>query len=343
MKTYKLNCEILSPIHIGSGNEIDPLNYLIAGGRLHRISFEDFVAGLNDEQRAKFENLIDKGTLIDLRKFVEEKIDKDRDTVYSIEVSPKVDGLYKAKINDIQNQLLISPFIRSEGEATPLIPGSSVKGAIRTAVVSELAVKSDLPKPKEPRDEYTFESRVLGYKDAKDDPFRGIKIRDKFLQKDNTIVRDVRNMSKKRGGSLMKNDIQIICEVSHSSLTDKTVDFISEISFDDKLFNTKFLSRTITMEQIIKSCRDFYSDKMNQEHKKFYAGSEIEKISTQLLNTPLNDDSFLLRIGRFSGVESVTLDKYRNPKPPGNKAVWGTSRNLAEGLYPMGWVKVTVS
>jgi hypothetical protein len=50
-----------------------------------------------------------------------------------------------------------------------------------------------------------------------------------------------------------------------------------------------------------------------------------------------------MRLGRFSGVESVTLDNYRNPKPPGGKTIWGTSRNLTEGLYPMGWVKVEVS
>jgi hypothetical protein len=88
---------------------------------------------------------------------------------------------------------------------------------------------------------------------------------------------------------------------------------------------------------------DFYKDKMEQEHKIFYKGSEVEKISDQLLNISFDDNSFLLRLGRFSGVESVTLDKYRNPKPSGKKSVWGTSRNLAEGLFPIGWIKVTVS
>jgi CRISPR-associated protein Csm5 len=343
MKTHRLHFEILSPVHIGSGQEIDPLNYLIAGGRLCRISFDDFIAGLNDEQRTKFENLIDKGNLIDLRKFVEANINKERDTVYSVEVSQKVDGLYKAKINDIQNQLLISPFIRSEVDTIPLIPGSSIKGAIRTAVISELAAKSNLPKPKEPRDEYAFESKVLGYKDGKDDPFRGIRIRDCSLQDGDTIVREVRNISKKKGSSLQPNNIQIICEVSQSSVTGKTVEFDTEVSFDNDLYSTKFLSATITLEQVIRSCRAFYKDKMDYEHKRFYKNSEIDKISSQLLATPLDEQSFLLRLGRFSGVESVTLDNYRHPKPPGNKAIWGTSRNLVEALYPMGWVKVTVS
>ncbi|MBI5142700.1 MAG: hypothetical protein HZA20_11020 [Nitrospirae bacterium] len=48
-------------------------------------------------------------------------------------------------------------------------------------------------------------------------------------------------------------------------------------------------------------------------------------------------------LGRFSGAESVTLDGYRNPRPPGNRRVWGTSRFMVEQMYPLGWVKVSVN
>lgn len=342
MKTYKLHCEVLSPIHIGSGGEIDPLSYIIDASRLYGISFDKFVYSMSTEDRESFEEIIDKGNLLEIRKFVAGHIDKERDTIFSIEVSPKVASLYKAKIADIANQLLLHPFIRTEGDSVPLMPGSSMKGAIRTALISEMAKNSNLPKPRDAREEYGFESAVLGFKDGKDDPFRGIRLRDKILQRDDTIVRDVKNVSRKKGG-LESNNIQIVCEVTHARVTGKGVSFDTEMSFDDELYSTKFLSWTFNMEQVIKSCKDFYKDKMEQEHKKFYKGSEVEKISLQLLNLPCDDRSFLLRLGRFSGVESVTLDEYRNPKPPGNKSVWGTSRNLAEGLYPMGWVKITVS
>ncbi len=237
---------------------------------------------------------------------------------------------------------MISPFIRTKGEVIPFIPGSSLKGAIRTAIISELAQTSKLQKPKDIREEYEFESKVLGFKDGKNDPFRGLKLRDSCLQKDDTIVKEVKNVSKK-DGKLQINDIQIICEVSHSYITGKSVEFETELSFDDSLFSTNFLSKVLTKEQIVKSCANFYKDKMEKEHNKFYKNSESENYSIKLLNASLDENSFLLRIGRFSGVESVTLDNYRNPRPPGNKAVWGTSRNLVEGLYPMGWMMVTMS
>lgn len=342
MKTFRLGFEILSPIHIGSGNGIDPLDYIIKEARLYRLSLENLIIGMDDIERERFEELINKGDLMEIRKYISERINTERDSLYSVEVSQEVMNLYNTKIGDIQNQLLISPFIRTEGGARPLIPGSSIKGAIRTAVISELAKNSNLPKPKDFKEEKEFESKVLGYKDGKDDPFRGIKIRDKTLPEDSTIIRRVRNVSKKEGG-LQPNEIQIICEVSHSYITGKPLKIETSISFDDSLFSTNFLSMVLTKGQVIKSCRDFYRNKMEMEHNKFYKNSKVESLSTQLLETPFDEDSFLLRIGRFSGVESVTLDNYRNPKPPGNKRVWGTSKNIVEGIYPMGWVKVTVS
>lgn len=343
MNEYKLKCDILSPIHIGTGQEIDPLNYIIEGGRLYKISFMKFVTLMNDAERLRFETLLTRGNLVEIRRYIAENINKEKDSAYSIEVSPAVESLYRLKLGEIQNQLLIHPFIRTQGEYLTLIPGSSIKGALRTAIVSGLAKQSNLPRPKDIMEEFGFESKVLGYKDGKNDPFRAIKIRDQSLQKDDMIVREVRNASKRNGGDLQTNEIQIICEVSHSSITGRQVKFDTVISFDEELFATKFLSKTFTIEQIIKSCKNFYRDKMEYEHKKFYRTSDVEKFSAELLDVQIDETSFIMRLGRFSGVESVTLDNYRNPKPPGRKGIWGTSRNLAEGLYPMGWMKVKVS
>jgi len=340
MKKYTLLCDLLSPIHIGVGDEIDPLTYIIEGENLYKISLKDFVSNMNNDTREKFENLINKNDLIGMRSFITETIDIDRDSSYSVAVDPTVRNLYAAKIDDIQNQLLINP----EHDERPLIPGSSIKGAIRTAIVSELAKASNLPKPKNSREESQFESKVLGYKDGKDDPFRGIKIRDAFLEKNSTIIRQVINVSKDgvEEGALKVNDIQMIYEVTHSMISGRLVNFETELLIDESLFSAGFLSKNLALNDIIRSCTKFYQPKILEEHEKFYKGSCSEPCSKQLIETPLDGHSLLLRVGRFSGVESVTLDKYRNPKPFGNKNIWGTTRNLAEGLYPMGWLKINI-
>ncbi len=342
MTRYRFRCEVLSPIHIGSGSEMEPLNYMVRANRLSSIAMDRFVGALGDDLRAHFEALIDAGDLAGIRRFVFEHANVENHADYTVEVSDGVAGLYRSRLKDIQNQLLISPFIRSRGAAYPFIPGSSIKGAIRSALVSAGAGRSNIPKPANAKEEREFESKVFGCRDPKDDPLRGIRVRDTALGADSTVIREVRNASKKEGEPLALNSIQIICEVTHSRLTGQPLSFDTEISFDDLLFSTGFLRKSFAPRDIGSACNEFYGPKMQDEHYRFYKGSFAESCSTELLNYELDGGSFRLRVGRFSGVESVTIDGYRNPRPPGKKNLWGTSRNLAEGKYPMGWLKVTL-
>ncbi len=84
MNSFKLKCEILAPIHIGPGHEIDPSSYIITNSKLNKISFENFIVSMDDAQRERFEILINKGDLIEIRKYVTENINKDRDIIYYI-------------------------------------------------------------------------------------------------------------------------------------------------------------------------------------------------------------------------------------------------------------------
>jgi hypothetical protein len=72
--------------------------------------------------------------------------------------------------------------------------------------------------------------------------------------------------------------------------------------------------KKIWLEEIITSCRKFYQDKMEYEHLRFHKGHKSESVSERLCDTPLDDNETFIRLGRFSGIESVTLDKYRDPK-----------------------------
>lgn len=343
MKTFELRCDVLSPLHIGTGKEIEPLSYVIKDCRLHLISFERLMCAFDETQRADFEARINKGDLVEIRRFTAEAMLQYGNALYTVETSEEVAAMYNAKIGDIKNQLIIHPFIRTG--LKPVIPGSSIKGAIRTAIVSEFARRKKLTRPSGYRAECEFESKALGYRDAKDDPFRCLKVRDAQIEADDIIVRKVVNVSRKKGGPLQENSIQIVCEVTHSRLSGKDAAFGVGLLMDDKLAATGFTGSAFSISDIIECCGAFYGDKVRMEHDKFYKGGTMaQAFSGRLVSglDSLKQNEFLLRVGRFSGVESVTLDTYRNPRPPKQMTIWGTSRNLAEGLYPMGWIKVTV-
>ncbi len=338
MIRYLFKCKTLSPIHIGAGSDIEPLNYIIRGSRLHAIRMGGFICGLEDRKRSEFEGLIDAGNLTGIRKFLFENAEVENCSDFSTEVSPEVAGKYRSRLEDVQNQLLISPFIRDKCSGMPFLPGSSIKGAIRTALVSMAAKRKGLPNPAGPREEREFESKALGYRDPKNDPLRGMKIRDAMMSDGSTVVREVVNACIKKGGRLVSNSLAMTCEVTGSLLTGEPLRLDVEILFDDLLYATDFLGSRLGPRDIMAACNEFYRPKMLEEHKRFYKGSDAEPCSAELLNHTPDAKSFLVRLGRFSGVESVTLDNYRSPRPPGRSKVWGTSRNLAEGKYPMGWL-----
>jgi len=342
MIKYSLKCEILSPLHIGTGEGIEPFYYIIKEHKFYKISLDNFLFELPSDDRTAFERLIDEGRLNKIRKFIGEKVNVGAYSIYSTDVTPEVEEIYNSKLDDIQNQLLINPFVRTAGRNRPYVPGSSIKGAIRTALINQIAQNSNLPKPQSYREEFEFESKVLGCTDAKNDPFRGIKIRDGILPSDSTIITKVKNVTKDRSGNLSPNNIQLICEITYSMISKRPVVFEVELIFDDNLFSTNYLSGDFIIEDIKEACNGFYLDKLQAEHDKFYKNSIISSSSMALLNEEIEDNAFLLRIGRFSGVESVTIDNYRNPRPPG-KGIWGKSRNLAEMKYPMGWIKIEIS
>ena len=111
MQKYKLHCEILSPIHIGAGHNMDPLSYIIKGNKLYSISLERFILAMGDVQRKEFEAMIDKGDLIKIRKYIAKNVNTEKDAIYSAEVSLPIASLYTSKIETVENQLLIYPFI----------------------------------------------------------------------------------------------------------------------------------------------------------------------------------------------------------------------------------------
>lgn len=151
-KIYKIKAKCLTPLVIQTGREIMPWEYVIfeENGEkiLHRFDvfrfYDEILSDKNDKEelKKKLENL----NILEIRNWIYEKCKEHRDKIESIlQYSEKVNDVffnkYKENIekpdkkNEI-NQLAIKEFMRSRGRA--FVPGSSIKGAIRTAVLWNL-------------------------------------------------------------------------------------------------------------------------------------------------------------------------------------------------------------
>jgi len=354
MKNYILKGQILTPVHIGCGEEIEPFKYWVdeKKARFYRIDLDKLLFELDEKKKKEFYEIIDHGNIINLRNFISRILNERREdyTLFTAKVSNSFKKLYNKNINNPKNQLLIDSFIREKNNWRAYLPGSSIKGAIRTAVLENIRSKKNIRE----KDKKNIEAKILDNYNSKRrrskinrDPFRTIKIRDAYLPSGHTAICQVFNMGTEGRGSdkLVAKGIQQIYEVTGAEALIAPTEFETELVYDDDaVVSNDGISQKITIDDIIEANKKFYNGVYYKEKNKFYMYDE--KILKQLERiepffTGLDKNTFIIRVGRFSQVESVTLNEVRAPKTPKGKG-WGGTRTLCEKLFPMGWIKVKI-
>ena len=251
-------------------------------------------------------------------------------------------------------------------DSTPYLPGSSIKGSIRTAWLNRCNAGKPLT-PDERRDHKGaprhLQERLLGYQSGKfeNDPFRHVAIADAHPEDDTASppTRVIYAISKKkrqpRDGESHPPELKVFLETIPEALPSA---FLSEIRLAGK----------ISWNALCDACNTFYAPQLKAELTHPVLGALLETKWKQLVGEILDNEiciliaarqGFLLRVGRHSGAESVTLDGLRNIKILGPKVNGKptfdyrhntTEKRFAsetkagdEKLLPFGWVWVDAS
>jgi len=346
----RLCCTTLTPVHIGTGEAIEPFNYHIKNNILYFLNVSKFLSEAEKRLRTELLEIIETNDILRLRKFIRTRVDVDKYSLFQIKVMPEIAEEYEVKKDDMKNQLLINPFMRNPLKNNPYIPGSAFKGAIRTAVLNYFLKKQNLgqiraqiQKERPIRAAQKVEKLILKHRAPDDDPFRAIKISDADLPKDATFVAEVFNYNPKRNRF---NSMDIRVEMTEGQFLNQEIEFELDIT----LLPEAKVSLSLNMDAIKQACQQFYKNIALYEHEKFYKHQpDLREISIRLLNVieTLPENSFIIRLGRFSHAESMTLEGLRRISVMGKgRKVYlqeeGTTRNLALKKYPMGWVKVEI-
>ena len=388
---FKLTIEPLTPVHIGTGVELTPLDYKVTS----KLGTTDFKKNMyfkfssdkilkrmiesGDTQKlAKFEEASVKGNMKELQSFFQQNLASLEDLDYPCEVTNGFVKRYSENQgkDPYDNASKVYQMYRPEGLKTPVIPGSSLKGSIRTAILNSILynisnekydkLKDDFQEIRNDKDKPKFESKLqralLGsYSDAKNDPFRAIQIADcSFSAKNSQLVGELYNVSlNQQNKKIERLKIQILAEVIKGNLMGISEKTETTLLIDTDLLNTNQIAKKITAEEIVKACNDFFKIQFDNEFEKFYEVcesencSKLDELDKQISNiVNSNDNSFVIRVGRWSQVEFVTFGSdFRSPKTSKDKKTgkpkgWGGTRTLFDynGQYlPMGWCKCTIS
>lgn len=352
--TYTLNIEFLTPVFIGTGQELDPLSYVAgmnngAGSCLHLIDLEQWASDNADD--AKLQEVFNEASYTKLRRYVAQNISLETYTREIIPVrSQAFVKMYEQALKGgrEEHRLLVEPTHRTSAGLRPYIPGSSLKGAIRTAVAASHEKQAGRPKTDKFRrpDWREFNQRIFGK--IGEDIFKYLKISDAPLQQGQTqLVRPIEvSKNPERNKATPKN----FAEATQSLTLGQDLKAFTKLIIRHPPKQEQSARRIVhpfSLLELFGWLNKFYYPKYFRELNDFYRQPHLQKVDEHLKevtekiqNTMGQGDNTyaLLRLGHYSHIECVTLDIYSSPY---FKKGYGKTRTLAEGLVPFGWVLLT--
>ena len=305
---YKLTIIGLSPIYIGSGNKYSQLDYIAREGNIHILDFEriltqipfEAIDDLTNDIRENFQNNIWSG---DVAEFLSK---------YNINWQDFIEKSYELIGKIGKNE--INQFIKTGDQI--YIPGSSVKGAIRTAILFNIL--ENHPDKKE-----EIERGIISYfndrevkkllqsrdrPDGKKDLLRGLIISDSILKKEITqIVKStVYHLKDKEPTIPVFNEI-----LAKDFVSTGTIKINSKLVDSNALYSHYF---NLQKKDIIAAINNF--SKRIVEHELRLFQKQNDSNLTESLNfygdlknqlNSIGEDECIMRLGQGSSALGMTL------------------------------------
>lgn len=337
-----LDCEsdLELPEHIAK-KESEKLPANSTPSYLYTFTPKQMAEALSDIDKKKLLTVAREGDYTSLQKFFKDNTSKIIKTaVKHSKVCPEVAKQYADKCGNMdvpqkeRNQFKIEKNICNLATDLAYIPGSSLKGAIRTALMSERNQSLHLDSEKYKKGAQA-EKQLYSYFDVNEDPFKYLKIGDSTPQ--NAYLTEIcvaKNYKRRTGETQMPVSIEVI---PHDTA------FTTELSLAENSFAKVPTHKKLpdTMSDIRTACNNFYGDILAYEQ------SYIKQpaLYTKLKQASQKQNAFIIRIGKHSGAESVTIDGLRRIKnrKTGGFMSHSTTYWLAEDereKLPFGWCVV---
>lgn len=349
LKSWRLAISTLSPIHVGCGEDYDPTNYVIESNTLYEFEPGAAQKVLTDQDRRELLRIVgnpsNKRMLQEVQAFFYQR----RQALMTVAkrrvpAVPKLVEFYEGRVgktvqtegdgSQLVNKLAIGRTFFNPVSGTPILPGSSLKGAIRTALLDGINNGKTLQGQEK---NLALQQRLFRYREFEQDPMRLLQLADaSFLEIEGVgselrFAVNRRRKAPKPGENSEKSlaekgDLYQLLEcipaarfrVLVGQLTIQCVDGVNDEHNRLPAWPLRW-----DAQQIVAACNRFYRPQLEMEleqmQERGYLNSRWATTIKRLLDGPfeqeiVNHQAFLLRVGRHSGAESVTLDGVRNIK-----------------------------
>ncbi len=364
-RSAEIRLHVMSPVHIGCGESYEPMRFKIDVNTNRLIEFDpvDFIASLSRNDREMFNWICGQGSIesiLQIYRFISEREVK---SGRAVDVVPDLINHYRYVLGlekDTKRQINKFTIERTAFNANtdlPYVPGSSLKGALRTACLSRLAVDAGLRKRYPPhklrngkkmsQESRAIENDLLGGSFSTD-PFRMVRVSDLMPAK-GVKTRVVYAVNKKKNSMAnARGPYRILETVKPGSAFTGVIEVVEPEKGAE-------IRRPLTMEGLLGWTNEFYMSLLEKE----CSVTEKARVKTptpaslrERYGDGLGRTAFLVRIGRHSGAEAVTIEGCRHIKINQGKGkaalFWDHATTLwlasdyrkprrNEDLTPFGW------
>ncbi|MCX7679130.1 MAG: type III-A CRISPR-associated RAMP protein Csm5 [Spirochaetes bacterium] len=348
MKHYEVILHIITPVIIHNGESYDIIEMMVPNqNTIWVIAADKAFSLMSEKEREKYFNSVN---------MLSGNIDHDKEKLRTIStINSTIHGIVlknpeiikaKAKTNkrfldDLGKNphATVCKIFKDELTLAPYIPGSSVKGAIRTAILEMERANQKRERPKRRFQPPDFEMQIMknsndAFFEITSDPFRFLKISDFICQNNDICFDTVRVVGKDR----KEKGIPIYTEMTASWKTHEC-NCIAKgiISIDQEglasFCRAKGIKINISKESILQSLNNFGT--MLLENKKHPIENQLKD---HIKKHSKEKDCAPLRLGRFAQIESKTFKIKRDDiKPNDINISGGSSRSFIGGSIPAGW------
>lgn len=388
---YKLAITPLSPVHLGTGSDYEPTGYVIADGALYEFDDLGALRVLPVSKRRELERILSGKATPEMLRAVQAFFHQNRERLIAVSrkqvrVNPTVEAFYAERVGKVtqhetggrkvQNRLEIERTAWNPTSGAPILPGSGLKGAIRTALLDAVnngrrmdpGLKNDHQANRKLQ-ENIFQGKFHT------DPMRLVRLGDASPVEDQHMPTQVFFALNRKKRPVEKNGTLVQSQAEQKGLYQLleclppmhprafagtlVIQELGGIERSDKTPRRRF-----SRDDIAEACNAFYHPILERELELLRNRAFIDEKWARSLETLLarfaprlnKGRAFLLRVGRHSGAESVTLNglprrikiiKGKGEKPDyldHAKTVWlaGYERQAQRDLLPFGWLLVEV-
>jgi CRISPR-associated protein Csm5 len=362
-QTIPCAIKVLSPLHIGCDEVYEPMSFVVDEQKAQLVAFDPmtFYPALPQPQLERFRSICARGTIdsiLEIYQFLHGKKAQGRPVALAggfLDHYRKTLSLKPSDKNKLTNELNRFTLSRTSFlpyDGRPYLPGSSVKGALRTAYLNFVAQKKTVPqasytvtdrKGKPKKDSKRLEKALLDGGSFETDPLRLVKVSDfmPFGQVNSRIIYAV-NKKKVAGKYEAQGPYQILEVIEPGAV------FVGHITIVAD--QGSGIKNPITQKALWDCIECFFPGEMKRERLEL-----INSGVTPQDYGPPNGQRFF-RLGRHSGAECVTINGYRDIKilkkkgePPSYRnsatTLWLTSEQPKPGPSqkhsPFGWVIIS--